>query len=162
MGNQKGQNPGVSIFVSKAVDDALKKVRNQARIAALSAIGFSDKWGGKLEVDHCNGRTSVLTDLIKDKATEFFDNLKIETIKLSATDKKRLRTSMKAQALEHVKYRSREMVQNHINGLVEKLMKEEIVQLKLEETIRIQIQAELSKLVHGIDSGDEDDEDYEY
>ena len=42
------------------VDDLTKERRN----LALKMLGFDDRWG-KLEVDHCNSRTSVASEFIK-------------------------------------------------------------------------------------------------
>ena len=42
------------------VDELTKERRN----LALKMLGFDDRWG-KLEVDHCNSRTSVASEFIK-------------------------------------------------------------------------------------------------
>lgn len=66
-------------YAQGIADIVMKELERNSKEVLLSMIGFSQRWGGQLEIDHCNGRAgqSVIGDLtrttFKDAAIKFIE-----------------------------------------------------------------------------------------
>lgn len=66
----------VSKYCDKLTESAVRKIvrdrlNQQVNETVLKVIGFENRWG-KWEVDHCNGRMSALSELVKNVAQSEF------------------------------------------------------------------------------------------
>jgi hypothetical protein len=88
----------VSVFqdvVDKARENLRSALKNNIEETVLQSLGFSKKWGDKWEVDHCNGRMSIVTDLIsKEIKQSILDEQAKPTFTISDKVRDELRTSM--------------------------------------------------------------------
>ena len=57
-------NAGVNFDAEGIQRQIVDELTKERRNLALKMLGFDDRWG-KLEVDHCNSRTSVASEFIK-------------------------------------------------------------------------------------------------
>ena len=57
-------NAGVKFDAEGIQRQIIDELTKERRNLALKMLGFNDRWG-KLEVDHCNSRTSVASEFIK-------------------------------------------------------------------------------------------------
>ena len=57
-------NAGVKFDAEGIQREIIAELTKERRTLALKMLGFDDRWG-KLEVDHCNSRTSVASEFIK-------------------------------------------------------------------------------------------------
>ena len=57
-------NAGVKFDAEGIQREIIAELTKERRTLALKMLGFDDRWG-KLEVDRCNGRTSVASEFIK-------------------------------------------------------------------------------------------------
>ena len=57
-------NAGVKFDAEGIQRQIIDELTKERRNLALKMLGFDDRWG-KLEVDHCNSRTSVASEFIK-------------------------------------------------------------------------------------------------
>ena len=57
-------NAGVKFDAGGIQREIIAELTKERRTLALKMLGFDDRWG-KLEVDHCNSRTSVASEFIK-------------------------------------------------------------------------------------------------
>ena len=57
-------NAGVKFDAESIQREIISELTKERRTLALKMLGFDDRWG-KLEVDRCNGRTSVASEFIK-------------------------------------------------------------------------------------------------
>lgn len=74
-------------------------IRGMLNAAMYSVLGLRNEYGGKLEVDRCNGRQTVITKLLDEKCkkavAEHVEPVLMATLKLLAADKKALLTIAK-------------------------------------------------------------------
>lgn len=61
-------NNEVNQIVQETYDDLRKQLRGDIKRIVLNTLGFDNRYGHRWEVDHCNGRMSVVTELITDEA----------------------------------------------------------------------------------------------
>ena len=57
-------NAGVKFDAEGIQREIIAELTKERRTLALKMLGFDDRWG-KLEVDHCNSRTSVASEFVK-------------------------------------------------------------------------------------------------
>ena len=57
-------NAGAKFDAEGIQREIISELTRERRTLALKMLGFDDRWG-KLEVDHCNSRTSVASEFIK-------------------------------------------------------------------------------------------------
>lgn len=55
---------GVKFDAESIQREIISELTKERRTLALKMLGFDDRWG-KLEVDHCNNRTSVASEFVK-------------------------------------------------------------------------------------------------
>jgi len=87
--------------IGKALREVLKEIPNQVKRGmsgtVARALGFENRWGG-WEVDHCNGRMSVVSELISSAAQTKVREAVMEASKeftISKTLKKAIMSDMK-------------------------------------------------------------------
>lgn len=70
---------------AKYIKDARQTIRQKLNAATLSLLGLETGGYGKVEIDHCNGRNSVLVDAFRALAKEEAEKL-ARTYKPSSED----------------------------------------------------------------------------
>ena len=79
----------IEVAVRKVTEEQLSKldstIENMMKQMIASLLGLSYSWG-KAEVDHCNGRNSILTTIIEEKARKQVEKL-VSTFKFDENDK---------------------------------------------------------------------------
>ena len=61
-------------IIDKAVTDFIKelprKIESKLESMVFQALGFTDQWGSKVEIDHCNGREPLVSQWINDRSKQ--------------------------------------------------------------------------------------------
>lgn len=70
---------------TKYIKDARKTIQQKLNSATMSLLGLSNGYSSRVEIDHCNGRNSVLIDAFRKLAQEEAEKL-ARTYKPSAED----------------------------------------------------------------------------
>lgn len=61
--------------IAKFIADIPAVIRKILEGAIASLLGLSNRFGDKWEVDHCNGRRSVIIDIVERKCKESIEEL---------------------------------------------------------------------------------------
>jgi hypothetical protein len=97
--------------INKITNQAYEELKNSFKHTlknnVLKIVGFEDRWNNKWEVDHCNGRSSLLTEYMSEKVKamfrEEFDKL------LQSEAEEMLKTAKKAFVAEYASIFQREV-----------------------------------------------------
>jgi len=123
---------GVEIAIEKSLSDLPNFLSTHIRGMALSAIGFSTSFG-RIEVDHCNGRNSVLSDSINFKAREFVEKKltkEIDKVKVTPELKKVVKREFDDAISNSIRWnietKVKETVEKFMNELIESLVKDHL------------------------------------
>jgi hypothetical protein len=76
----------VAKVVREKVDNLDRIVDDLVKQAICSLLGIEYRWGGRAEIDHCNGRNSILTKVIEERAKEQVEKI-VKSFKIDANDK---------------------------------------------------------------------------
>jgi hypothetical protein len=78
------------------------------------------------EIDHCNGRNSILSDVIKNKAMsdveKFVKNIKIESFTITQL-KEAFKKEYDRQIKDQIEYSAKHLAEQHVNDYIKKLTK---------------------------------------
>lgn len=118
----KGEDPDVSVL-QKVFDDLQKEMLDNLKIGMkktiLRGLGFSDSWGKGWEIDHCNGRMSQVTDLIKLKIKDLIGEVTPEDLGLSEKERKELVKAMKKDMLEEYRRQLRGGIYERVKSIIQ-------------------------------------------
>lgn len=80
--------------IATYIEELPGNIRRMLNTAMYSMLGLKEEWGGKLEIDRCNGRQTVITKLIDEKcrkaATEHIEPVLMAVLELLTADKRAL------------------------------------------------------------------------
>lgn len=107
--------PSTVGLILDAFDKARTTIRDSLskgiQDAVMSAMGFSkDNWDHRWQVDHCNGRNSILVDLIKDEVKEALTKFDLTSIKLSKKDTDSIKKSIRDDFHENYRHQMRDLI----------------------------------------------------
>lgn len=113
-------------------------IHKRLETVAAEALGFSNSWN-KWEIDHCNGRHSVVTNLITEKVQTIAKN-SLDDI-LTEDKVKELMEKCKQSILNDFSNKFHDMLRNKFEQKAEKFVEEYANQLL--ESLKVQIQFDL-------------------
>lgn len=132
-------NSVLGALIQEAMDDVKMDIKKNIRSVMLKAIGFEvDRWGeGRLDVDHCNGRMSEVSNCISQYTGQFVRNTIEEYIRshedsIISTVQKAIAQEIKTEISRTSHYNSvrsklTEMAQTIISSEVDSLTKEKLM-----------------------------------
>ena len=62
----------INRLTNEAYKELQESFKNTLKTNVLKIVGFDNRWHNNWEVDHCNGRSSILTEFIGTKVKEMF------------------------------------------------------------------------------------------
>lgn len=78
--------------IATYIEELPGNIRRMLNTAMYSMLGLKEEWGGKLEIDRCNGRQTIITKLIDEKckkaATEHIEPVLMAVLQLLVADKR--------------------------------------------------------------------------
>jgi len=102
---------GLDERVSKMLDSAM-----------YSLLGLENRWGNKTEIDHCNGRNSVLIDIIRDKAKREVERI-VKKVGFNKGDVPNIRKAFtdeyKSQVRQQIRMYAESTAKSHVKAAVE-------------------------------------------
>lgn len=116
--------------VLKVVEEKVNNLNNivdgLVKNAICSLLGIEYGWGGKANIDHCNGRNSILTKVIEERAKEQVEKI-VKSFSISPEDKE-VRSAFEQeysrQLLSQIRYyaeqKARDITENIVNKYTEK------------------------------------------
>jgi hypothetical protein len=119
-------------FANEAYEELKANFKNTLKANVLKVVGFENRWGGSgWEVDHCNGRQSLLTDYISSKVKKMFTDefdkiLQPEIEKALEPVKKSLIADFKSTFDREVHYKMREEANTAARVFVQEMLSTQI------------------------------------
>lgn len=62
----------INTITNQAYEELKNSFKHTLKNNVLKIVGFEDRWNNKWEVDHCNGRTSLITEYMGAKVQQMF------------------------------------------------------------------------------------------
>ena len=100
--------------------DIVAKVNKYIESALLSIIGLSKDYSGRCEVDHCNGRSSVLVDAFRDMAKTEAERI-ARNYKPDKAEMESFKTAFKREFTSQFSYLSRDIARNKAQEIVKEI-----------------------------------------
>jgi hypothetical protein len=99
---------------------------NRDRHATIwKLLGLENRWGNGWEVDHCNGRKSVITDMMADSVgTEVREWLNESIREVIATNRPKMKAEFRKALEREIKEQAHRMVWQYANGAAEDMMED--------------------------------------
>lgn len=120
------------------IGEIIRDLEAQKREVTMKLLGLDNRWG-KWEVDHCNGRTSPITDYLAAEGKDLVKSWVNEAVKevLTADAKDKFMKQCRAALIKDLKditssYQVREYSDSVVKDLRMKLMKEAAADLRAE------------------------------
>lgn len=119
------QEISTSMFQS-VIDNAraslAKTLETNLKETVMRSMGFEkDSWGNGWKVDHCNGRMSVVSDLISKEVKERLLNVEFgKDFTLTDQEKKQMQDDMRKDFMESYRRKMREIIWSDAQKLAEK------------------------------------------
>jgi len=117
----RDEDPDVSALqktFEEAERELMGTLKTNIKATVLRMLGFSDSWNRGWEVDHCNGRMSQVTSLVKINVEALIGQLKPEDISLSVEEKEELRNLVKQEVKQRYKRELQHIAYSHISATV--------------------------------------------
>jgi len=110
----------ILVSAEKQINSIDSTVENMVTRAIGSLLGISNSWG-RAEIDHCNGRSSILTSIIEEKARRQVEKI-VSTFKFDENDKEVLLAFQK-EYKEQLKRRISWHAENEAKRIAEIIIK---------------------------------------
>jgi len=118
-------------YIEKITRSELKKIRERVRNyiegATLSLIGLEKRYSNSYEIDHCNGRSSILTDAFKRIATEEAEKI-ARTYKPTKEDLASWQKAFESEIKNQMKYKMQDLAKIK----AEEISKEYVAKIKID------------------------------
>lgn len=120
--------------VHKLADEAYAELqqsfKNTLKANVLKIVGFDDKWG-KWEIDHCNGRASVLTEYMSHKIQTMFRTeidalMQPEIEQMLKPLKKQMIAEFKSEFIREVRSEIRQSAQKAASSFLSDVMSKQV------------------------------------
>lgn len=125
--------------VETIVDNIVTQLRKNQQEVTWKILGLDNKWGGKWEVDHCNGRISPLSSEIAQHAqpmlAQLVGELVREVVQETATSPKAradLKEAMRKEVDKKLGPMLREAVMNASREIVDTTVKSIVAEVRAE------------------------------
>lgn len=120
------------------VGEIIRDLEAQKREVTMKLLGLDNRWG-KWEVDHCNGRTSPVTEYLASEGRDLIKAWVNEAVKevMTADAKDKFMKQCRAALIEDLKditssYKVREYAESIVKDLRMQLMKQAAKELRAE------------------------------
>ena len=123
--------------VEQVMTEVIKDLNAAKRAVTLKMMGLDNRWGN-WEVDHCNGRTSPITEYLTDTSKTLIKNWVNDAIKevltteVEAKLKKQLADAFRKELYDLGGYKTREMISDKVHEFIARLLKKEAAALRAE------------------------------
>lgn len=121
--------------IEKARNDLKTSLENHCKEAVLKSLGFSkDRWSGKWDVDHCNGRMSEITNLLSAEIkAQFKQKISVEELGITKRELNELKKAAKKDFLDNFKNQLRRYARDEGASMATRMV-QEIVQEEIEKS----------------------------
>lgn len=112
--------------VEKFVSTLDQRIENALNSALLSLLGIENRYAGRYEIDHCNGRNSVFIDVLRDKAKAQVEALITKIGPLVEGQSKELHDAIRKEYANQLQYEvrtaSKNRATNKANEVTDKIL----------------------------------------
>mgnify|MGYP001607151941 CR=1 FL=1 len=130
----------LTTLVSKEVKNVRQNLNKYIQNALLSIVGLETKYNGDMEIDHCNGRNSLLIDAFRNLAQDEAKKI-AKTYKLSDEEKSTFTQAFKREISSQMGYALRDVARTFVEERAKVLLKE--METEIDEEIKEQLKSEL-------------------
>lgn len=133
----------INKITNEAYEELKKSFKTTLKQNVLKVVGFKNRWDENWEVDHCNGRTSIITDYMSESVKQMFRE---EFQKLNQADiqlliqplKKIILKEFKEGFEREVRMRVRDSARTEAETFVKKLTSQQIQKYQKELTKKVE------------------------
>lgn len=122
--------------IAEVMKDLPNRMRKQIEASILSLLGLSTNYGGRAEVDHCNGRWNMFADIIKAEAAK--DVVEIVRDIKQKYNFEQFKGAFQTEYNNHFRYRMKYEAERKAKAFADKYIDEklkELIPLKIEEKV---------------------------
>lgn len=121
--------------INRITNEAYKELQESFKATlktnVLKIVGFDNRWHNNWEVDHCNGRNSLLTDFMSEKVKamfyEEFNKMTENDIQKSLEPVKKIFIAEFIKVFEHeVRSQARDAAYNEVQAFVKQLATQQV------------------------------------